>query len=543
MKKFAVLISGVLFLMNSAFAGGILTNTNQSAQFVRMLSRNASTDLDAVYFNPAGLTQLKNGFYFGLHNQTITQTKTISSEFPKLKFDEYIGDVKAPVFPTAFAVYKIDSWAFSAGFGPNGGGGSADYANGLPSFEKQIARLVPTLSSLSLMGITPPADYGVDISFEGTSVFWGIQVGATYKINDMVSVYGGARYLPSTNTYKGSITNIQLGPQGAPINGKTFLTNAAAVANGKALATAAGAASLQPLITGGAGSLTTTQARAMNIINDTQKAQIEGGLKQLGLTDAEIAATTIAAAQSKYSTTSATLAGAASQLTANSAGLGDKFVETKQTGTGITPIIGVNIHLDKLNIGLKYEHQTKLELTNATVVDDTNPQLFPDKGKSRSDIPGIIAGGADYKVLDNLKVSGSFNIYLDENVNWGKNIYMQDRTIDKNYVELAFGLEYNLTKNFAVSAGYLNSNMGVSEEYQSDFSYSNDSYTTGLGFQWNISKKLVLDAGAMLTTYKDYTKSFDSSFDASAAAIGKSYNETYGKDTFTFAFGIGYKIF
>jgi long-subunit fatty acid transport protein len=537
MKKFAVLLSGVLLLMNSAFAGGILTNTNQSAQFVRMLSRNASTDLDAVYFNPAGLTQLKNGFYFGLHNQTITQTKTISSGFPKLKFAEYIGDVKAPVFPTAFAVYKIDNWAFSAGFGPNGGGGSADYANGLPSFEKQIGRLVPALSSLSLMGITPPSDYNVDISFEGTSVFWGIQVGATYKINDMISVYGGARYLPSTNTYKGSITNIQLGPLGATINGKTFLTNAAAIANAKAVATAAGAASLQPLVSGGAGSLTTAQARAMNIINDTQKAQIEGGLKQLGLSDAEIAGITIASAQSKYSTTSATLAGAASQLTTNSAGLGDKYVDTKQTGSGITPIIGINIHLDKLNIGLKYEHQTKLELTNATVVDDTNPQLFPDKGKSRSDIPGIIAGGADYKVLDNLKVSGSFNIYLDKSVNWGKNIYMQDRTIDKNYVELACGLEYNLTKNFAVSAGYMNSNTGVSEQYQSDFSYSNDSYTVGLGFQWNLSKKLVFDAGAMITTYKDDTKSF-----TEAAPIG-TYTETYGKDTFTFAFGIGYKIF
>ena len=128
-------------------------------------------------------------------------------------------------------------------------------------------------------------------------------------------------------------------------------------------------------------------------------------------------------------------------------------------------------------------------------------------------------------------------MYLDKNVDWGKNIYLQDRTIDKNYVELAFGVEYNLTKKFAVSAGYLNSNTGVSEQYQSDFSYSNDSYTAGLGFQWNLNKKLVLDAGAMLTTYKDDTKSF-----TEPAPFG-TYSETYGKDTFTFAFGIGYKIF
>ena len=72
MKKSAVLLCGMILSMSNAFAGGILTNTNQSAQFARMLSRNASIDLDAVYFNPAGLTQLENGFYFGLQNQSIT---------------------------------------------------------------------------------------------------------------------------------------------------------------------------------------------------------------------------------------------------------------------------------------------------------------------------------------------------------------------------------------------------------------------------------------------------------------------------------------
>ena len=534
MKKLSVLIIGTVLLMNTAFAGGILTNTNQSAQFARMLSRNASTDLDAVYFNPAGLTQLKNGFYFGLHNQSIFQNRTINSEYPLLHNSEYKGKVTAPVFPTAFAVYKLDNWAFSAGFGPNGGGGSAKYDTGLPSFEKQVASLVPALAGLSAIGITPPADYGVDISFEGNSVFWGIQAGATYKINEVLSIYGGARYLPSANTYNGSISNIQIGPAGALVNAQTYLTGAAATATAKAQATAAGAASLQPLVAGGAGGLTIAQARAANAITDVQKAQIEGGLAQLGLSAAQIAGITIGAAQSTYSTTSATLAATASQLNANSAGLGDKKVDTKQTGAGITPIIGINIHLEKLNVGLKYEHQTTLVLTNATVIDGTG--LFPDGDQSNSDIPAIIAGGADYKVLDNLKVSGSFNMYLDKNVNWGGNVYRQARTIDKNYLELALGVEYNLTDNFAVSAGYLNSNTGVSEQYQSDFSYSNDSYTTGLGFQWNMNERLVLDAGMMLTTYKDETKSF-----TEAAPIG-TYIETYGKDTFTFAFGIGYKI-
>jgi len=39
-------------------AGGIVTNTNQSATYIRMLARDASTSIDAVYFNPAGMVKL-----------------------------------------------------------------------------------------------------------------------------------------------------------------------------------------------------------------------------------------------------------------------------------------------------------------------------------------------------------------------------------------------------------------------------------------------------------------------------------------------------
>lgn len=296
---------------------------------------------------------------------------------------------------------------------------------------------------------------------------------------------------------------------------------------------------MQPLVSGGAGAFTLAQVEGAGKITHEQRLQIEGGLQQVGLTAAQISAITIAAAQTTYATTSAYLAGTASALTNPTTGvvskLADKHVDVKQTGGGVTPIVGVDIHLDKLNIGLKYEHMCIIGLTNKTVVDGTN--LFPDGAKTNSDIPAIIAGGADYQVTDKLKLSGSFTQFMDKNVNWGKNVYLQDRTIDKNFLELSFGAEYKLTDNFAVSAGYMNSNTGVSEQFQSDFSFSDDSYTTGLGFQWNMNKRLVLDAGMMLTTYKNSTKTF-----TEAAPIG-TYKETYGKDTFTFAFGIGYKIF
>ncbi len=547
MKKNLVLLPLALLLMTTAFAGGILTNSNQSAQFARMLSRSASTDLDAVYFNPAGLTQLENGFYFGLHNQSITQTKTVNSEFSFLHNAKYIGDVAAPVFPTAFAVYKLDNWAFSAGFGPNGGGGSAKYDTGLPSFEKDISTLVPKLAGLKALGYDV-TDYGVNISFEGTSVFWGIQAGATYKINKVLSVYGGARYLPSVNTYNGSIKDISLIVNGKSEAAAGWLTAASTNLIGIAgqATSAAGrlssiATQAQALVAAGAGGFTLAQVQGAGYISADQRAQVEGGLALLGMSPAQIAAANLTTVQATYATAATTYLGQAAQLTGTaavlagtSAKLGDKEVDTKQTGAGITPIIGFDVKLDKLNIGLKYEVQTTLKLTNSTTVDGTG--LFPDGQESRSDIPAILSVGADYKVAKALKVSGSYIMYFDKNVNWGGNVYGQARTIDKNYVELALGLEYKLNDKIALSAGYLSSNTGVNEQYQSDFSYSNDSYTFGGGVQYNLSKKLVLDAGVMLTTYKDETKSFTD------AAFG-NYKETYGKDTFTFAIGIGYKIF
>ena len=64
MKKPVLALVMIVAVVMTTFAGGILTNTNQSAQFVRMLSRNASTQIDAVYFNPAGLTNMKDGLHF-----------------------------------------------------------------------------------------------------------------------------------------------------------------------------------------------------------------------------------------------------------------------------------------------------------------------------------------------------------------------------------------------------------------------------------------------------------------------------------------------
>ena len=117
MKKI-VLSVAFMMLLQLAFAGGILTNYNQSAQYVRMLSRNASLNVDAVFYNPAGLIKLEDGWHLSFSSQTLWQTREITSGFPLLNNDYYEGKTFAPVFPDLYGVYKKDKLALSFWVGP-----------------------------------------------------------------------------------------------------------------------------------------------------------------------------------------------------------------------------------------------------------------------------------------------------------------------------------------------------------------------------------------------------------------------------------------
>lgn len=551
-KSFLVILSVVGFTLTT-FAGGLVTNTNQSTQFVRMPSRNASTQIDAVYFNPAGLTNLNNGWHFALHNQTIFQDKIVNSDFPLLNNGEYIGKVKAPIFPDVYAVYKMDRLALSFGFGPVGGGGSAEFERGLPTFEIPLTKLVPGLAALKQLPAPYNYDvkeYDADIYFNGSSVYYGVQVGATYKFNDLLSGFAGVRYTPAKNFYEGSIRNIQLNVNGSFVNAKDWLTGTAAPAvkgiatqaSGAAQSYSGAATQIQPFLDNGLGNITLTNALSYGLTSG-QKAQLEGALANLGLNPAQIAGmnmsqikTSFTTAASTYQATATQLNATSTSLTTNGNGLADKEVETTQTGAGWTPIIGVNLNLgEQLNVGVKYEFQTSLPLTNDTPVDDLG--VFPDGKKDNYDIPAFLAVGLGYKPADWLETQLSYNLYFDKNVGWGKNVRSGViREIDKNYYELALGFQFNLNDAFSLSLGGMTSQPGIADSYQSDFSYSNPSYTIGGGLQWKFAERFILDAGIMNTFYKDQTISFTD------PDVG-NYNETLGKTTFILSAGLTYSIF
>ena len=505
MRKFSSLILMVLFSTGVLFAGGIVTNTNQSAAWVRWLVRDASTGIDAVYYNPAGLMKLDNGFHLSLSNQFIFQTQTITSDYPFLSEppQQYTADVKAMFFPDIYAVYKLNKFAFSFGLMPIGGGGSADFSKGTPTFEIPVANLVPMLqgelSQLDQLveartGTDPyyrnVSGYSLNSAFNGSSVYLGYQLNVSYAINNMLSLSIGARYVSAKNTYKGHLTDIMIN-------------------------------TLEPY--GG----TQPPGQYLSVIAENLRNSSDPYLQAISGVVAQNAVV---------------LAGMTE----------DAYVDVEQTGNGITPIIGVNISPTKnLNIGLKYEFATKIELTNKTTVDSIG--MFPDGAKSRADLPAMLSAGISYRVLDRLTVQGGFHYYWDKPAYYGKTavdsltgqpIVEPDgsfKQVDNrdfmngNTWELGFGVEYMLMKKLGVSAGYLMVKSGANESYQSDLGYSLSSNTIGGGIVYNFSDKIRLNLGF---DYVMYQKDEVAMSEQLSQEVSVDYTNTYEKSTMVFGIGL-----
>ncbi len=181
-----------------SFAGGLLTNTNQSASFVRNPARYASLSTDAIYFNPAGTAFFEDGWSFSANWQMIWQQRDAINLKNNQKYD---GKVYVPCMPTLFAAYKTGDWTFSGFFGMPGGGGKAEFDGGLPLFDNLIGGLGAGLGAMSPIPMTITGAS----QFESTQYLFALQLGAAYRINDNLSAYAGVRGNYISNNYQGTI--------------------------------------------------------------------------------------------------------------------------------------------------------------------------------------------------------------------------------------------------------------------------------------------------------------------------------------------------
>jgi|WetSurMetagenome_2_1015567.scaffolds.fasta_scaffold01348_13 long-chain fatty acid transport protein len=534
MRKLLTFVAAT-FITGSLLAGGLVTNTNQSAMFTRLQNRNASTTIDAVYYNPAGLTKLGDGFYFSINNQTIGQTKTVGNNYTYLTGTpvDYVGKVSAPIYPGVYVAYKTGKLAFSAGFNPVGGGGGAKYDKGLPSFEMGISDLVPLLVSKGF----PTSQYDANIYFKGTSVYFGYQGNVSYKINDMISVAAGIRLVSAKNTYSGHLRNIRINPTypafGAAFNGSMvlatdFFTSGATFLNGLATSSNAAAAGLTTAIGGGVPAATPLSAMPA--------ATVAGVTQLLGAAGIDATGMNIGTAAATLSAVAPAFTANANQMTAYAGQTQNIEVDAEQSGTGYTPIISVNISpSDKVNISVKYEFQTKLTLTTK-VKPNMGGGIFTDGAKLIADMPALLAFGAEVKPIDKLMVAATFNMYFDKNVDYDGSESLDIKMIDKNFLEYGLGAEYSLTEKLRASLGWVATKTGVNAYYQNDQEYSTNTNSLGAGIGYHITPKIDLNLGGQYTFYAEGTKDFNHML----GTIPVPVTETYNKKTWLFAVGLDF---
>ena len=432
MKKRVLLCAALMMMPLMSFAGGYLTNTNQHAAFLRMLSRGAAIDVDAAFSNPAGLSFLPtDGLRVGVSVQSAFQTRNIDATFgtysgfdplsgqPKVSetpyHKYYKGKAAAPVIPSVFAAYKKGDWTISGFFAITGGGGKASFNDGLPMFESSAMAgifkesLTGYISSGGKSPILTPEMYSISSAMDGRQYIYSLQLGLGYRITDWLSAFAGGRMNYFSGSYEG-------------------------------------------------------------YLNAMLKQNL-GGTQLMSLA-----------------------------------------LDCNQTGWGLTPVVGIDAEYGKFNFGAKYEFKTNLNIEN-----NTKRLEYPESAETLvgaykhgvntpSDIPSLLSVAVSYKFLPVLKASVEYHFFDDKNAEMAGD---KQKSLERGTNEYLLGIEWNVVRRLTISGGAQITDYGLSDDYQSDTSFSCDSYSLGFGAKVMLSEKMALNVGYMWTTYRNYTKRSD----------------------------------
>lgn len=184
-------------------------------------------------------------------------------------------------------------------------------------------------------------------------------------------------------------------------------------------------------------------------------------------------------------------------------------LDCNQTGWGLTPVIGVDAKFGKFNFGAKYEFKTNLNIENNTkknTDEDGALAAFKHGVNTPNDIPAMLSVAAAYEFLPVLRASVEYHFYDDKNAGMAGG---KQKFLTKGTNEYLAGIEWDVIKRLTLSGGVQLTDYGLSNNYQSDTSFSCDSYSLGVGVKLQLSERADLNVGYMWTNYDDYTKSVE----------------------------------
>lgn len=430
----AVLIAG------HAFAGGILTNTNQSVAFLRHIARGVTLDADAPYYNPAGTAFMDDGWMLSLNIQSAFMTRITTTDYapfgmnaahPGVTSHRYEGSIVSPAVPNVYATYKHNRWAAFFSAGVTGGGGRVKFRDGLGSFEQPFAVLPSAITALgSAYGISA-SQYSLDCSFRGLTMNLSAQLGASYRITDWLSAAAMVRLHYARNRYDGHITDIMVNPTGAALGFDGSMMRADA------------------FFTAVAGALQATNPE-------------------------------MAAMAAQYA-----------QLT------GDIYVDCVQKAWGVSPVVALYFKKGGWSASARYEFIAPMTLTNHTRQDDLG--AYQDGDKTPNDIPALLSVALGRSFMDErLRLTAEYHYFFDKQADMAGG---REAKIDTGTAEYLFGAEFDLSQKFTVSAGVQRTVYSTHDEYFSDVNHVLSATSVGFGGAWNINERLRLNAGYFFSLY------------------------------------------
>ena len=501
-----------------SFAGGLLTNTNQNVAFNRMMSREASIGIDGVYYNPAGVVFLGEGHHLSLNWQLAYQTRIIKNGYDLFKNNvnnpitprEFKGEAFAPVIPSLQYAYNKGRWSFQANLALTGGGGKCTFDNGLGSFEKIVGETAMGACGLAgaldgaakgALGAAYPKNifsemfgtdgkYSYDSYMHGRQYYYGISIGAAYKVRDNFSAFAGLRTVYASCNYYGYVRDIKVGNT--------------------------------PLYT----VLDPTKTDAADILLSCDQTGL-GFTPIIGI-DYKTGRWNFSA---KYEFKTRMRLKNKSVNQAPSIGNLAGNLRTALIAKGVPEVVVDNKILGDPTVqavmgGIKSKFDTAL----GEAVGE-----YEDGKKIAGDIPAYLTLGAGYAPTDDLRINVGFHWFDDKNATSYNN---RNKKLDRGTLEYNAGAEYDINKRFTVSAGWQCTSYGLSDEYMDDKSFVVSSNSVGVGGVIRLTSRMKLNV-AYFHTFYEHKKTSDES---TVGTNTLNYTSDYTRNNNVFGVGLDVKF-
>ena len=504
-----------------------------------MMSREASIGIDGVYYNPAGVVFLGDGHHLSINWQLAYQDRTIKNDYSLFTNNvnnpitprEFNGEAFAPVIPSFQYAYNKGRWSFQGNFALTGGGGKCTFDNGLGSFERIVAE-----TAMAACGLARTVDgalgsvlgrevsmFGSDQAFgaggkysynsymHGRQYYFGLSLGAAYKVSDNFSVFGGVRGIYATTNYYGYVEDIKVG------NMPLYMV-------------------LDP-----------TKKDAANIELSCDQSGI--GFTPIIGVDFKTGKWNFSAkyefkTRMRLKNKSVNLVPSIGNLPANLSSQMTQILTAQFTQAGLpaeqaaakaeaaATAVLANQTVQKTMLGLKNQFDTEL---------DEAIGEYADGKKIAADIPAYLSVGVGYSPIDPLRINVGFHFFDDKNAKAYNN---RQEKLDHGTLEYNAGVEYDINKKFTVSAGWQSTNYGLPEEeattskdkrFMDDKSFVTSSNSVGLGGVWHFNKKMSFTV-AYFHTFYQHKKTTESVELMPGNAI--NYSADYSRNNNVFAAGI-----